>query len=153
MQPTITKQHTRRAVVMIYYLLFLMVYPLLAFFLGNLTAAIVFLVFSPLMYKASGIVRAYHRDRPDERERQAIIEAHFIAYSILVPLIIAVLLSQQYSPEPVPAWVLRVQPYVVLDQLLTLWPFVVLTLTLPAAVMMWLEPDPVRDEIPVTSRS
>ena len=57
------------------------------------------------------------------------------------------MLVNRYGGEPGPG-LQTLSRYLVFDHLLTLLPFVILALTLPAAVMLWLEPDPIKDDLP-----
>ena len=133
----------RRALVILYYALFLF-YPFFDAVLG-FTAFVLFLVVSPLVLKLSSLVRAYYNDDPDEREVTLINQAHRLAYGILVPTVVAVMLVNRYGGQPGPG-LQTLNHYLVFEHLLTLLPFVILALTLPAAVMMWLEPDPPAEE-------
>ena len=139
----LTKQFPRRIIVVLYFLLFL-VYPVFDDFLG-FNAFIAFIIFSPLTFKISSLVKAYYNDNPDERERNLINHAHRLAYTILVPTLIAVLLTQRYGNDPA-GRLESLNAVLVFTDLTNLLPFVILALTLPPAIMMWLEPDPISEE-------
>lgn len=138
-----TKRNVRRIWVVIYYTLFAF-YPALDERLG-FAAFVLFLVASPLALKLSSLVQAYYNDDPDEREIELINGAHRLAYTILVPTLVVVLLVNRYAGPSGPE-LAALSRYLVFDHLLTLLPLVIFALTLPPAVMMWLEPDPLPNE-------
>ena len=138
-----SKQSGRRILVISYYLLFLSIYTSLENYLGVI-ASILFLLLSPLSFKLSSLIKAYNNDNPDEREHELINQAHRLAYAILVPTIITVLMIEE-TQDPTRLAVLS--NLIVLDDLTKLWPFAIFATTLPAAIMMWLEPDPIQDEL------
>ena len=140
---TLANRSSRRTLVVVYYVLFLF-YPFFDAVLG-FAAFVLFLVVSPLVLKLSSLVRAYYNDDPDEREIGLINQAHRLAYGILVPTVVVVMLVNRYGGEPGPG-LQTLSRYLVFDHLLTLLPFVILALTLPAAVMLWLEPDPIEED-------
>lgn len=138
-----SKQLGRRILVINYYLLFLNIYPSLENYFGVMMS-VLFLFISPLSFKLSSVIKAYHDDNPDEREHRLINQAHRIAYGILVPTIIVVLIIEKTQN---PSALAVLSNVLVIDDLTNLWPFAIFASTLPAAIMMWLEPNPVQDEI------
>lgn len=150
MNVPIRTRSRRRAFVVLYALTLLFVYPLLFENFG-LLAWIVFLVASPLRYKGSFILQSLRKAVMDEREKQIVAGAYVVAYEILCVTVVAVLFVNTLYPVPPSAFLQTLSEYLFLTRLLDPWSFLLVTLVLPPTVILWLEPDPVKDDLAAPS--
>ena len=135
----------RRVLVVLYYLALLALYPLLAEWVGIL-ALVLFLVFSPVSAKGTELLKAYNEDdRLDERQESLVKDAVITAYVLFAGLLIATSLANLFLDDAA-AWILALNDRLIFDQLFSFRVLLILFVTLPPAVLMWLEPDPVQDD-------
>ena len=136
----------RRVLVVLYYLSLLMLYPLLAEWLGIL-ALVLFFLLSPTSVKGTELLKAYNEEDYDldERQESLIKDAFVTAYALFAGLLIATSLANKFL-DLAPAWLLTLNDRLIFDQLFTFRVLLLLAVTLPPAVIMWLEPDPPKDD-------
>ncbi len=137
----------RRVLVVFYYLTLFALYPLLAEWLGIL-AVVLFLVLSPASAKGTELLKAYNQEdmKLDERQESLVKDAFVTAYLLFAGLLIATSFANIFL-DTAPAWILVLNDRLIFGQLFSFRVLLLLAVTLPPAVIMWLEPDPVRDDV------
>ena len=141
----IAKRSVRRALVIIYFFALFVIYPLLE---DKSTTLVLFLFlsFSPISARGTELLRAYNGDFDfDERQKSLVKDAITTAYVLLAGLLLAVSAANVFLPYA-PVWLQTLNDSLILGQLFTFRALLVLSLTLPPAVLMWLEPNPLPNE-------
>lgn len=139
------KRSVRRTLVVVYFLALLVLYPPLADRMGTLPLFL-FLSFSPASAKGTELLKAYNeRFDFDERQNSLVKNAVAVAYTIFAGLLLATSLANIFLPYA-SAGLQNLNDKLIFSQLFTFRALLILFVTLPPAVMMWLEPNPPIDE-------
>ena len=140
------KRSVRRVLVVVYFLLFGLFYPLLEDKIGIL-ALLLFIILSPASAWGSELLEAYNDDEAhlDERQESLVKDALIVAYAIFAGLLIATGYANQFLADA-PVWLLEARDSSIFGHMFEPRVLVLFTVTLPPAVLMWLEPDPIQDE-------
>jgi hypothetical protein len=141
----------RRLYITLYAFSLVLLYPFLFEYVGVI-ATLVFLLLSPLYYSRSTLVAAYRKDQMDERERMAVLESLRLSYGIFTATL---LVSLAVSAYPTPSWLAGAARHFLFtpEVLLNFWTLLLLALVLPVCVIVWLEPDPLPEEIEARSQA
>ena len=89
------------------------------------------------------IVNEWKEARLDEREQQVRNRAHFVAYAILGVLVMTVALYGYIAADSGSLWL----PTTENELQAVFWGVLLVASSLPAAVLAWLEPNPITDEM------
>lgn len=141
------KRSVRRICVVVYYLALFALYPLLnswgwemVFFLG-------FLFVSPAQAAGTELLKALNEpdSKVDERQRQLINEVMSKAYFVFAFVLIVPALLLGYTDD-MPAQAGEAVATYISGHLFSFFVLTLLVTTIPPAILMWLEPDPIGEE-------
>jgi len=146
-----TRRNTRRIWVVIYYLILFALFPFIQNLWWEMLAFLVLLFASPAAVTGTELLKALNdpEAKADERQRVMINEIIKQAYWVLAAVLIIPAFFLGFTDDLPLRIGTGVERYITghLFDFLTL---AILFSTLPPAVMMWLEPDPVEDEVTAT---
>ena len=140
-------RNTRRIWVAAYYLVLFVLFPVVPGVWWEGLAFLVLLFASPATITGTELLRALNdpEAKADERQRVLINETVKKAYAVLAALLIVLAFLLGFTDNLPTAIGAAVEGYIT-GHLFDFSALTLLVITLPPAVMMWLEPDPLPDE-------
>ena len=141
------KRNIRRFWVVLYYLVLFVLFPLVPGWGWESLAFLVLLFASPAIVTGTELLEALNDPdaNADERQRSLINETMTRAYAVLAALLVVPSFLLGFTDDLPAAVGAAVEGYIT-GHLFDFMVLALLVATLPAAVLMWLEPDPLPDE-------
>ena len=141
------KRNTRRFWVVVYYLVLFVLFPLVPGWGWESLAFLVLLFASPAIVTGTDLLEALNdpEANADERQRSLINETMKRAYAVLAALLVVPAFLLGFTDD-LPATVGAAVESYITGHLFDFTTLALLVATLPAAVLMWLEPDPLPED-------